>query len=258
MTAPAPPVEPAAAPSLSAQEAAFAAAVLVALTAWLASVKLAVFAGFVRWGLAPDADALGSRKADWIDHVDRLMPQLLDIARLGWDAAQNDLNSGIAFEPGNQVLADQLSRTRNFLVRISDEVYKDIVNALNGAVSRGEDVDGQAAAVRRVLDVSGSENWPARSRNIAVTEVSRTWAFGGLAHALTVSQRYPSSVIMKMWDAKEDRHVRAAHDQADGQTVGVNEPFIVGFEALMAPGDPSGSAWNVCGCRCRPRFRRAS
>ena len=257
MTAPAPPVEPAAEPSLSAQEAAFAAAVLVALTAWLASVKLAVLAGFMRWGLAPDPEALGSQGPAWQRHVDSLMPDLLAIARLGWDQAQLDLRSGIAFEPGNQVLADQLRRTRNFLVRISDEVYKDVVDALNAAVARGDDVNAQAQAVRRVLDVTGSENWPARARTIAVTEVNRAFGFGGLAHGLTVSQRFPDQIIRKVWDSKEDSRVRAAHDDADGQTVGINEPFIVGFEALMAPGDPSGSPWNVINCRCRMRLRRA-
>lgn len=186
------------------------------------------------------------------------MPNLVDIARLGWDQAQRDLGSQIPFDPSNQILTEQLARTRNLLVRIADEVYRDVVNALNSAVAAGLDVEGQANAVRRVLDVTGSEQWPGRARLIAVTEVSRAWGFGGLAHALTVSQRNPETVIMKMWDAKEDKSVRAAHDQADGQTVGVNEPFIVGFEALMAPGDPSGSAWNVCNCRCRPRFRRIS
>lgn len=250
------PSEPAAEPSLSVYEAAFAALVLAALTAWLQRVATSILAPFQRWGLAPDPEGLGAHRQDWIDSVDSLLPSLLDMAKLGWDKAGIDLDSQIRFEPSNQIIQDQLARTRNLLVRISDEVYREIVSSLNKAVSEGLDVGGQADAVRRVLDATGSENWPARARTVAVTEVTRAWGFGGLAHAMTVSQRDPAARIWKMWDSKEDRHVRAAHNVADGQVKPVNEPFIVDREALMAPGDPSGSPHNVINCRCRPRFRR--
>jgi hypothetical protein len=247
--------EPPAGPSLAAYEAAFAAAFLTALTAWLASVATAVLAGFVRFGIAPNVDALFSQSQAWSRAVDKLIPDLEAMARLGWVQANQDLGTRIAFDPGNQFVQEQLARTRNLLVRISDEVYKDIVNALNAAVRQGKDVVGQAAAVRAVLDGTGSENWPARARTVAVTEVNRAWNFGVIAHGLTVTQTMRISVF-KMWDAKEDTRVRAAHEQADGQTVLISQPFIVGFEALMAPGDPSGSPWNVISCRCRARLRR--
>lgn len=56
--------------------------------------------------------------------------------------------------------------------------------------------------------------------------------------------------MRKMWDAVEDHRVRASHKAADGQTVDMDAPFIVGGEALMYPGDPSGSPWNTKNCRC--------
>jgi hypothetical protein len=37
---------------------------------------------------------------------------------------------------------------------------------------------------------------------------------------------------------------------ADGQVVGLDEPFIVGGEQLMYPGDPAGSPGNICNCLC--------
>lgn len=243
--------------SLQAYEAAFAGAFLAALTAWLASVATAVLSGFVRFGIAPNVDALFSRSQSWVNAVDNLMPDLEAMARLGWLQANQDLGTRIAFDPGNQFVQEQLARTRNLLVRISDEVYKDIVNALNTAVRQGKDVVGQAAAVRAVLDGSGSENWPARARTVAVTEVNRAWNFGVIAHGLTVTQTMRITVF-KMWDAKEDTRVRAAHEQADGQVVMISQPFIVGFEPLMAPGDPSGSPWNVISCRCKARLRRGA
>lgn len=247
--------EPTAGPSLAAYEAAFAATFLAALTAWLASVATAVLAGFVRFGVAPNVIALFSRSRDWIRAVDSMMPDLEAMARLGWLQGNQDLGTRIAFDPGNQFVQEQLARTRNMLVRISDEVYKDIVTALNADVAAGKGTEDQAEAVRRVLDGTGSENWPARARTVAVTEVNRAWNFGVVAHGLTVAQAM-KVVVLKRWDSKEDTRVRAAHDAADGQTVSISQPFIVGGEALMAPGDPSGSPWNVIACRCRARLRK--
>lgn len=247
--------EPAAQPSLSPYEVAFAAAVLAALTAWLASVVTAVLAGFVRFGIAPNIEALWSTIPQWTRSVDALMPDLAEIARLGWNQANRDLGTSDPFSPGNAFVQEQLAKTRNLLVRIGDEVYRDIGNALNKAVAEGKDVAGQAAAVRAVLDGTGSENWPARARTVAVTEVNRAFNFGVVAHGLSVTQRLQVP-IFKRWDSKDDSRVRLAHEDADGQVRPVSQPFIVGGEALMAPGDPSGSPSNVINCRCRARLRR--
>lgn len=249
------PEEPAAEPSLAAVEAAFAAAVLAAFTAWLASVTAAVLAAFVRFGLAPDVNALFSRQPLWEESVERLMPRLEDIARLGWNSAGSDLGVRTPFDPRNPIIRAQLARTRNLLVRISDEVYRDIVQALNKAVAQGLDVRGQADAVRKVLEVTGQENWPARARTVAVTEVNRAWNFGVLAHGLTLQQQR-GWTITKRWDSKDDSRVREAHEDADGQVRPISQPFMVGGEALMAPLDPSGSPSTVINCRCKARLRR--
>ncbi len=47
-----------------------------------------------------------------------------------------------------------------------------------------------------------------------------------------------------------DSKTREDHAEADGQEVGMDEPFDVGGEQLMYPGDPAGSAGNVINCRC--------
>lgn len=56
--------------------------------------------------------------------------------------------------------------------------------------------------------------------------------------------------IRRFWATQGDERVRPAHDDADGQIVDVDEPFDVGGEPLMYPGDPNGSAENVLNCRC--------
>ena len=52
------------------------------------------------------------------------------------------------------------------------------------------------------------------------------------------------------WLSTNDSRVRDDHAEADGQVVGVDEPFNVGGESLMYPGDPAGSADETINCRC--------
>ncbi len=200
---------------------------------------------------------LFSLEPRWIKSVDKLMTDLAVIAKLGWDQGGREIDSRTPFNLGNPFVQQQLLRTRNLLVRISDEVYKEIVAALSKAVAQGLDIRGQAEAVRNVLDVTGSENWPARAKAVAVTEVNRAWNFGVIAHGLTVQQR-EGVLVLKRWDSRDDARVRLAHEDADGQIRPISQPFIVGGEALMAPLDPSGAPSNVINCRCKARLRRVS
>lgn len=59
--------------------------------------------------------------------------------------------------------------------------------------------------------------------------------------------------VRKRWIATKDNRTRHAHGAADGQTVEYDQSFDVGGEALMYPGDPSGSGWNIYNCRCTMR-----
>lgn len=54
------------------------------------------------------------------------------------------------------------------------------------------------------------------------------------------------------WETMKDEYVRPTHVSADGQTVPINEPFIVGGYKLMFPGDDSmGASPNeTVNCRC--------
>lgn len=54
----------------------------------------------------------------------------------------------------------------------------------------------------------------------------------------------------KMWISQKDAVVRDDHFLADGQVVGINEPFNVGGEALQYPTDPNGSPEQTINCRC--------
>lgn len=232
-----------AAVSLIVVEAAFAAAVLAAYTSWLKKAARALLAVLpinpaIIWSLIPD----------WNRHADDLMTDLESIARAGWNAAAKDLGVDTPFDVTNPVLQDQLRRTRNFMVETPNEVYRMILAALD---SNEGNPSAQRAAVENILNITGTVNWPARSKVVAVTEVNRLFHYGSLALAMQARGR-----IVKKWIAKEDKSTRPAHFNADNQIRPVMQPFWVGGEALMAPGDPSGSAWNVIQCRCKLSYSR--
>lgn len=58
--------------------------------------------------------------------------------------------------------------------------------------------------------------------------------------------------MTREWLSTHDARTRHAHGMADGQRVAVDEPFTVGGEKLMFPGDNSlgASGWNIYNCRC--------
>ena len=242
--------------ALAAAEAAIAAYVLAAYTRWLASVVKAVLGGFLRFGIAPDPGAIWSTVPFWERQVDELVDKLRLIARAGWIEAGRQLGVDLRYEPDDPILVDQLLRTRNLLVRTPDEVYRQVIKALGESVAAGETVIDQVQRVRHVLDITGTENWPARARTVAVTEVHRAWNFGALAASMRIQRSEATVMIFKRWDARDDSATRPGHKRADGQTVSIYQPFIVNMEALMAPGDPSGSPSNVINCRCKPLFSR--
>ena len=56
--------------------------------------------------------------------------------------------------------------------------------------------------------------------------------------------------ITHTWNAVGDDRTRPEHLDADGQEVPLEDPFDVGGESLMYPGDSAGSDWNIINCRC--------
>ncbi len=56
----------------------------------------------------------------------------------------------------------------------------------------------------------------------------------------------------KTWKAHKDELTRPTHAEADGQTVPIGEPFVVGGYLMMFPGDISlgASVREIANCRC--------
>lgn len=120
--------------------------------------------------------------------------------------------------------------------------------------------------VRKVLDQAAQEGWGVEK---AGRELRKQWATISRLRGVTISRteivsasnagdiagaRSTGLDLRKSWLATRDDRVREDHLIADGQTVGMNEPFLVSGEHLEHPGDPQGSAGNVINCRCTQTF----
>lgn len=89
-----------------------------------------------------------------------------------------------------------------------------------------------------------------RAARIARTEsgiAGNSGTFEGMVQA---------GVKEKRWISSRDAKVRDSHVIADGQQVGIDEPFDVGGSMLEFPGDPNGPAGEVVNCRCSVRAAR--
>jgi uncharacterized protein with gpF-like domain len=100
-----------------------------------------------------------------------------------------------------------------------------------------------------------------RARLIARTEVGKAANWGAVYGA-----RKTGYVTDKVWISGIDNRTRRiprdafSHLAMNGVTVGIDEAFQVprktgGYEEMQQPGDPNGSAGDVCNCRCTVAFK---
>lgn len=98
-----------------------------------------------------------------------------------------------------------------------------------------------------------------RLTNMSVTSAiraARTATTAAANGGRTASYQKAADMGIEMtreWLSVHDGRTRFNHGMADGQRVGVNEPFTVGGEKLMFPGDGSmgASDGNIYNCRCQ-------
>lgn len=100
---------------------------------------------------------------------------------------------------------------------------------------------------------------PARAKLIVRTETGRAMNTGAMFAAANSNLE-----LNKVWDSAQNNRTRRIprnqtdHLRMDGISVPYDAPFFVpgmqGFEAMMYPCDPMGSAMNVCNCRCAVSF----
>ena len=98
-----------------------------------------------------------------------------------------------------------------------------------------------------------AEAWPdvtlRRAVRIVRTEVIAASNWASQQGAEQTAEDYGIE-LEKEWLATPDSRVRDSHSAADGQRVGLRDPFTVGGYSAQYPGDPSLPASERVQCRC--------
>ena len=90
--------------------------------------------------------------------------------------------------------------------------------------------------------------------NYRANMIARTETHGAANYGAGRAARETNLPLNREWIASSDERTRETHSEADGQIVGMDEPFTVGGASLMYPGDPAGPAEEVINCRCSVGF----
>lgn len=108
---------------------------------------------------------------------------------------------------------------------------------------RVRELQAQMALATKRLDAIESV-WRTRANLIARTESTGVTNYG----AYRAFQ--DEGVLQKMWVATADNRTRLSHRTASGQSVGLDDGFMVGGYRMLFPGDPGAPIQEVAGCRC--------
>jgi uncharacterized protein with gpF-like domain len=134
-----------------------------------------------------------------------------------------------------------LEAVRRRITDISDTTRSQIIRGIERGFAEGLGVAQTASFVRDL--VPGLSRY--RSELIARTETH-----GAANYGVDQAAKETGLQLRKEWVSAEDERTRESHVEANGQIVGMEEPFIIGGAALMFPGDPSGPPEETINCRC--------
>lgn len=193
---------------------------------------------------------------------DETIPRLTDLwramGRSGVEAFGNDLlDQGKAlgrdletksfFEffmrLADEWLSGEIIRRR--ITAVAETTRANIVNQVRIGQAEGLGVAEISKRIAKAVPSISTQ----RGALIARTETHGAANFGAQNVAKTIGFK-----MQKEWVAAEDDRTRPWHAAANTQVVDIDQPFIVGNEMMMYPGDVNGSAWNTINCRCSASY----
>jgi len=152
--------------------------------------------------------------------------------------------------PSWQSLAAEYGRKHGeqATAQVLDTLKKEVAREIETGLAQGED---NRAIGERLSNFLSGERLGKKAEMIAQTEWTTAYNYG--AHKTAGAVGIP---LLKVWISTHDAHTRLAHAQADQQLRRYEDPFLVGGEYLMYPGDMTigASAGNIIRCRCSQVF----
>lgn len=150
---------------------------------------------------------------------------------------------GVTFDASSASVVEKILNQANRIADVNDTTYDAIKAAIAAGEEEGLTIGQMGSLISEVFD--DAETWRADM-------IARTESLGAVNGAGDEAARQAADElggdVTKTWLATGDARTRADHADADGQTVGLDEPFSVGGEDLMYPGDPDGSPDNTINC----------
>lgn len=124
-------------------------------------------------------------------------------------------------------------------------IMRKLQSEMTTAILKGESIPTIAKRLKNV-----AEGYLGDTIRIARTETTRIE--NSARQSVGDEGKKKGFNMWKRWIATPDARTRDEHATADGQEVPNDEPFVVGGEKMMYPGDISmgASAWNTINCRC--------
>ena len=142
---------------------------------------------------------------------------------------------------------NKITSRANKVIGVTDTTYAQIQDVVAQGVKDGSTHREIGQQIESNLD----ERWKARGETIARTEVN-----SAMNAAMLEDARAMAPDLNKVW-ACTFLSSRQDHIDADGQSVPQSEPFIVGGEEMMEPGDDSASDDQIVNCACTMFFERS-
>lgn len=133
-----------------------------------------------------------------------------------------------------------------------DQIKRKVKSSLLTSILRTATVGGAFAGLKPIFESNLKS-----SLTIAITQatnIENMARYDAMAEAEKRAEEN-GMVLVKVWRTEEDEKVRDDHARAEGQEAMVDEPFYVGGERLMYPGDITGSAGNIINCRCHLEYK---
>lgn len=186
-----------------------------------------------------------------IDDVVRLQREML--ARIAGVTTSEIL--GVSFDVSHTVAQGMLDKLGLRAADIAQELRVPVAAAIAEGWAKGLSVPHTADLIRsRVTSLS-----PARAEMLARTDlIGLSNGAGQIAvqqlNEASEKAGQPKVIKTKTWLSAGDGRVRPTHEEANGQTVPIDQPYSVGGFSLMYPGDPSGPSDEVIRCRCTETF----
>jgi hypothetical protein len=177
--------------------------------------------------VADDAAAAAAASKIHLEAIQRATPKDIGI----------DLDVASPYAAG--LLAKVGTKSINMGLAVRDAIAKTI----GQAYAQGLSVPNTAAALRDSIDHLSTTTAIMQAR----TDLIGLANGASLASAQSLGDQAPQ---FKEWLATDDERTRETHADADGQVVPIDQPFQVGDDLLMYPGDPDGSDEEVINCRC--------